>query len=111
MKGEFLNLPEGGLRGTFIGTAMQCTCAKWHARLPLNTKLSRDAVLAALDPLVEAFLAPEEGNSWMDELRAEARAKNAYEKWKYFKLIWLPGATRMQAMVRDLFAPEASFIF
>jgi len=119
VKGEIQELPIGGFCGTFVGTAMQCTCAK-YAGLSLKIPLSRDDVLAGLAPLVEAFLAPETDNVRMDALRTDARANNAYgiwtdenaqERWAYFKLIWLPGVTRLQAMLRDLFSPDTSFIF
>lgn len=120
VRDEVRELPAGGFSGLYAGTAMQCTAAKWLGRLPASTILTRGEVLAALDALVEAFLAPEEGNERMGELRAEAKAMNCYgqwtdeneaERWAFFKHIWLPGASRMQAMVRDLFAAEATFIF
>ena len=117
---EVEGLPEGGFDGTFVATAMQCTRAT-HAGLPRNEVVARDAVLVKLDALVAAFLAPEgDTNTTMTQLRANARAGNSYgkwtdenadEKWLYYKLIWMPGASRMQAMVRHLFAATASFVF
>ena len=120
VRDEVRDLPAGGFSGLYAGTAMQCTAAKWMGRLPTSTVLSRDAVLNALDTVVKDFLSEEESNARMSELRAEARAMNCYgqwtdeneaERWRFFKHIWLPGASRMQAMVRDLFHPDATFIF